>query len=91
MSLLRLSENCQKCPFVEECDRKQMEALGRCFSEPKMSMEAGQSANMTTAQPLLRETATIYMDGKPITVYTDETKKQLYDDLYSHLGLHYGG
>ena len=90
MGLSRLSPKCRECPFVEKCNNKEMEALGY-LQEPKMSIEAGQPANMDAAQPLLRETATLYMDGQPITVYKDEVEKQLYRHLYSHLGLQYGG
>lgn len=54
-------------------------------------MNAAQSVGMDAAQPLLRETMTIHIEGKPVVVYKDEIEKQLYGHLYSHLGLRYGG
>ncbi len=90
MGLSKLSEKCRKCPFVDKCDRKQMEALAY-LPEPTIAMSAAQSAGIDAAQPLLRETMTIHIEGKPVTVYKDEIEKQLYGHLYSHLGLQYGG
>ena len=31
------------------------------------------------------------VDGKVVTMYKDELEKILYKDLYSHLGLQFGG
>ena len=42
------------------------------------------------AQPLLRETREIRVNGKPVTVYVDEIEKQLTRGLYAHLGLQFG-
>ena len=43
------------------------------------------------AAPLLRETVTIMINGTPTQVYKDEIEKQLYSQLYSALGLKFGG
>jgi len=67
-----------------------MEALAY-LPEPQIAMNAAQSVSINAAQPLLRETMTIHIAGKPVVVYKDEIEKQLYDRLYSHLGLRYGG
>lgn len=89
MGLSQLSERCRKCPFVDKCDHKRMEALVY-LPEPQIAMNASQSAGIDAAQPLLRETMTIHIAGKPV-VYKDEIEKQLYNHLYSHFGLQYGG
>ena len=90
MGLSQLSERCRKCPFVDKCDHKRMEALAY-LPEPQIAMNASQSAGIDAAQPLLRETMTIHIAGKPVVVYKDEIEKQLYNRLYSHFGLQYGG
>ena len=90
MGLSKLSEKCRKCPFVDTCNHKRMEALAY-LPEPQIAMNAAQSAGIDAAQPLLRETMTIHIAGKPVVVYKDEIEKQLYNHLYSHFGLQYGG
>ena len=82
--LSRLSEKCRACPFVDECDHKEMEALAYL-------LHAAKSSGIDASQPLLRETMTIVRDGKDITVYKDELENAIYSSLYSHLGLQYGG
>ena len=89
MALKRLAEKCRDCPFVDKCDHKQMEALGY-FQEPLVAEVKAPSAAEMTA-PILRETVNTIVDGKVIKVYKDEIEKQLYKELYSHLGLQYGG
>lgn len=37
--------------------------------EPQIAMNAAQSAGVDAAQPLLRETMTIHIEGKPIEFY----------------------
>lgn len=90
MGLSQLSEKCRKCPFVDTCNYKRMEALAY-LPEPQIAMNAAQSAGIDAAQSLLRETMTIHIAGKPVVVYKDKIEKQLYNHLYSHFGLQYGG
>ena len=90
MGLSQLSERCRKCPFVDKCDHKRMEALAY-LPKPQIAMNAAQSAGIDAAQSLPRETMTIHIAGKPVVVYKDEIEKQLYNHLYSHFGLQYGG
>ena len=78
MGLSKLAAGCRACPYVDTCGHKRMEAVG--------FLPLFQSA----AQPLLRETMEIRVDGKPVTVYVDEIKKQLTRELYAHLGPQYG-
>lgn len=81
MGLSRLAEQCRKCPFKDNCKNKRIEALGY-LPEPIV-------AELT--QPILRETVNTIIDGKVVKVYKDEIEKQLYKELYSHLGLQFGG
>ena len=89
MALKRLAKKCRKCPFNDKCDHKQMEALGY-FPEPLITEAKAPSAAKMTA-PILRETVNTIVNGEVVKVYKDEIEKQLYKELYSHLGLQYGG
>lgn len=89
MGLSRLSKECSECPFVEKCQHKRMEALGY-LPEPILSPVVETSV-AELVQPILRETMTIMVEGKPQIVYKDEIEKQLYKNLYSGLGLQFGG
>lgn len=53
--------------------------------------EAGASSASELTQPILRETVNTIIDGKVVKVYKDEIEKQLCKELYSHLGLQFGG
>lgn len=89
MGLSKLAEQCQKCPFKDNCKNKRMEALGY-LPEPIMAdVKAPVTADI--AAPILRETVSRVVDGKVVTMYKDELEKILYKDLYSHLGLQFGG
>ena len=88
MGLKRTTESCRNCPFVKTCDHKKMEALGY-FPEPLIAeVKAPLMAEM--AAPILRETENIVIDGNVVKVYKDEIEKELYKQLYYHLGLQIG-
>lgn len=89
MGLSRLAEQCRKCPFKDNCKNKRMEALGYLPESIVAESNAPSVAELT--QPILRETVNTIIDGKVVKVYKDEIEKQLYKELYSHLGLHFGG
>ncbi len=89
MGLSRLAEQCRKCPFKDNCKNKRMEALGY-LPEPIVT-ETGVPSAAELTQPILRETVNTIIDGKVVKVYKDEIEKQLYKELYSHLGLQFGG
>lgn len=97
MALARLAKQCCECPFVETCDHKEMEALGYLpepiMADVKAPIMADVKAPVTAdiAAPILRETVSRVVDGKVVTMYKDELEKILYKDLYSHLGLQFGG
>jgi hypothetical protein len=89
MALKRLAEKCRKCPLADKCDHKQMEALGYFPESLVTEAKAPSAAKMTV--PILRETVNTIIDGKVVKIYKDKIEKQLYKELYSHLGLQYGG
>ncbi len=79
MGPTQLSEKCQKCPFVDTCENKRMEALAY-LPEP-MIAEVGQSASISAAAPVIREAIEIRVDGKTLI------EKELYKSLCSGLEL----
>ena len=89
MSLSRIAKQCRECPFVDKCENKRMEALGY-IPGPPYSVDANQAMAENAAMPVLRETITVIIDGKPVTQYKDEIEKELYKSLYKGLGLDYG-
>ena len=89
MGLSRIAEQCRKCTFKDNCKNKRMKALG--YLPESIIAEAGALSAAELTQPILRETVNTIIDGKVVKVYKDEIEKQLYKELYSHLGLQFGG
>lgn len=91
MGLSKLAAGCRSCPYVNTCGHKRMEAVG-FLPESCVSNSASKTAAGSAAQPLLRETREIWINGKPVTVYVDEIEKELTKELglYAHLGLQFG-
>ena len=52
MSLSRLAEKCQKCPKVDTCDHKKMEALGLLPGEPTMEQIMNNPGIYMTPYPI---------------------------------------
>lgn len=88
MGLSRQTERCKKCPFVDKCENKRMEALAY-LPEPMLA-KTGQPGSTSAAAPVVRETMEICVDGKTLIVYKDDIEKELYKSLYSSLGLQLG-
>ncbi len=89
MALARLAKQCRECPFVKTCEHKKLEAVGY-LPEPIMAdIKTPVTADIAT--PILRETLSRVVDGEVVTMYKDELEEILYKDLYSHLGLRFGG
>lgn len=82
-SLSRLSKTCQKCPYVDSCQNKRMEALAY-YPESIVADAAGNIA-APIIQPILRETMKINIDGNIVEVYKDNIEKKLYEHLYKDL------
>lgn len=89
MALARLAKQCRECPFAKTCEHKEMEALGYLPDPIMADVKAPVAADI--AAPILRETVSRVVNGKVTTMYKDELEKILYKDLYSHLGLQFGG
>lgn len=89
MGLSQLSEKCRRCPFCDTCNHKLMEAVAY-LPETQIAINMTQADGKDAAQPLIRETITIHTKGELLEVYKDEIEKQLYEHLYSHLGLRCG-
>jgi hypothetical protein len=88
MSLSKLAEKCMKCPFVNECENKKIEALATIAVQKdiehyisdngRMIQMIGEPSVGTAGMPVLRETIDIpYIDGKRITIYKDELEERL--------------
>lgn len=90
MGLSRLAAKCRVCPFVDKCDKKLMEAHGY-LGKSNLAVAYAESISASMTEPILRETMTIMVNGKPTVVYKDEIEKQLYKHLYPQLGMRYGG
>lgn len=86
MSLSRLAEKCQKCPFVDKCDNKRMEALA-------VLAPATQPLAADMTMPMARETVERHAYGQVYTQYKDDLEREIQKQLLSHLdiGLKYGG
>ena len=89
MALARLVTQCRECPFVKTCEHKKMEAFGYLPDPIMADVKAPVAADI--AAPILRETVSRVVNGEVTTMYKDELEKILYKDLYSHLGLQFGG
>ena len=82
-SLSRLSKTCQKCPYVDSCQNKMMEALA--YYPESMVADAAENIAAPIIQPILRETMKINIDGDLVEVYKDNIENQLYEKLYKNL------
>lgn len=89
MGLSRLAEKCRHCPFADDCDRKEMEALGTL---PLPTLEATSGSNVEQmASPVLRKTKTVVIEGELTIDYVDKINSKIFESLYSGLGLRLGG
>ena len=82
-SLSRLSKTCQKCPYVDSCQNKRMEALE--YYPESMIANAAENISAPIIQSILRETMKINIDGDLVEVYKDDIENQLYEKLYEKL------
>ena len=83
LSRSRLSKTCQKCPYVDSCQNKRLEALA--YYPESMASVTSENINSPMTQPILRETTKINIDGTFVEVYKDDIEKQLYEKLYENL------
>lgn len=67
MALARLAKSCRKCPFVETCEHKELEAVGY-LPDPIMA-DVKTPVTADIAAPILRETINRMVDGKVVTMF----------------------
>lgn len=75
MALKRLASKCRKCPFVDKCDNKRLNA--ESYLEP-----VTQSFTEQIAIPVMRETIDIVIDGHLQKVYRDDIERELQKHLF---------
>lgn len=86
-NLSKLSEKCTKCPYVDNCKDKRMEACAYMDNLEKELNKAtseliSQNPMMDAAMPISREQ--VLSNLSPF-VYKDEVEKALYGQLYDCL------
>ncbi len=85
----KLHEKCQKCPRVNICDKKRMEACAYMeMPDPCMASAAAEGADYAHADVLVKHD---YRDIKigpntTVTIDLEEQKRQLEWDIYKALG-----
>lgn len=85
----QLSEKCQKCPYVNDCDEKRMVACGMMERPEKMFNSASAAMTMPIAAEMLVKHD--YRDIKisptqTVTVDLEEMKKDFEKQIYKALG-----
>lgn len=83
-AIARLAEKCQKCPRVEKCDHKRMEACAY-YNEQNIAEAVATPSTSDMAAPIMRETVNTIVNGRVVKVYKDEIERQLYEHLYEGL------
>jgi hypothetical protein len=86
-TLSKLSDECKKCPHVDDCDNKRMVACALKEWEPNTMAPATAPITMPLAQPMLRVECHITIDmGKygRIDILREEIEKQLLNELYKN-------
>ena len=91
-ALARLSKKCRECPFKEKCSKKRMEAEGY-LPEPMLASAASMPSTAEIAMPMAvkhdyREIKVA--EGMTITIDLEYLKKQMEQDFYKSVGLHFG-
>lgn len=82
-SISRLSEKCRKCPYVENCNHKKMEALGYI-------VPTTQECVQSVIQPLMKkeDLRNIKIDeNTEVTIDLEELKEQMKKDFYKQVGI----
>ena len=83
VSLSKLSERCNKCPFVDKCENKRMEAVG--YLPDPMIAPSTQPLTEQASMPIARKVVERHAYGQVFVQYEDEIKKELEKALYSEL------
>ena len=83
--------NLSKASFSDVKENFKKDNFTGFFIGPMAEFNNKAPVTADIAAPILRETVSRVVDGKVVTMYKDELEKILYKDLYSHLGLQFGG
>lgn len=81
--LSKLSEKCSKCPFVDKCENKRMEAVG--YLPDPMIAPSTQPLTEQASMPIARKVVERHAYGQVFWQYEDEIKKELEKALYAEL------
>lgn len=83
-AIAKLAEKCQKCPRVEKCDHKRMEACAY-FDDRNLAELVTDPSTADVASPILREPVNTIVNGQVVKLYKDEIERELYKNLYDGL------
>lgn len=83
-AIAKLAEKCQKCPRVEKCDHKRMEACAY-FDDRNLAELVTDPSTADVASPILREPVNAIVNGQVVKIYKDEIERALYKNLYDGL------
>ncbi len=89
MGLSRIYSQCRKCPYVDTCDHKRMEALGYL---PEQSIAAPAAsplaADMVQPMAVKHDYRDIKIaEGTTVTIDIEELKKKMVEDFYRGVGM----
>lgn len=83
-AISKISEKCMKCPDVDKCSHKRMEACAY-YEHRNMAESVTMQSKSDIATPVLRETVNTIVNGQVVKVYKDEIERELYKHLYDGL------
>ena len=89
MTISQLSEKCQKCPRVNVCDKKRMEACAYMeMPDTILAPALSPAADYAHAEVLVKHDYRDIKIGPNTTVTLDleEVKKQMKQDIYKAMG-----
>jgi len=87
-STSQISEKCQKCPFLDKCDKKRMEACAFIIPEPMSSPAVAGACAPIMEDIIVKHNYRNVKIGPSTTATIDleEIKKQLKRDFYKSIG-----
>ena len=84
MSLSKLAEQCKKCPCVDTCDHKYMEAVGFLPGEPTMEQIMASplvTSDATQKIASVRGPVVLAIGYGRVTITVDDLRERLYAQL----------
>lgn len=88
MGLSRVYSGCRKCPYMDTCDHKRMEALG--YLPGPIAAQATETVRAELVQPMMA--AHKYRDikvaeGMTVTIDLEELKQKMVEDFYRNINM----